>query len=538
MIKKITLLDCTLRDGGYYNNWEFSEKLISSYLKAMSVSGVDFVEIGFRFIESTSYKGPCAYSRDEFLNKLSIPKNLKLAVMVNASDLINSKFKNISKNINYLFTNKKKSKVNLVRVACHFEEVKKILPSLKLIKQLGYKVGLNLMQISHRSNIEIENLGKIISKYPIDVLYFADSMGNLETIETSKIIKLLQKNWKNDLGIHTHDNMGMAMANTQTAINHGVKWIDGTVMGMGRGPGNAKTEYLVVQFKELLKKEVDSLPLIKLVQNEFTELHNKFKWGTNIFYYLSGKYGIHPTFIQVMISDPRFSSVDILSAIEHLKKEGGQKYTKKLLDSGNSMYLGKNDGTWHPKKIIKNKEVLIIGTGPTVAEHKNAIEDYIKKQKPIVISINTQKTINDKLINYRAICNSIRLITDRKKFNSIKQPIILPYERLSSKTKKFFKNNRILNFDMEVISGKFEVKSSSAILPNSHVISYVLAIAISGNAKKIMLAGFDGYSSEDPRRLETDQLISLYNLLKKTKPTLTTITPSKYKLDSTSVYAL
>ena len=107
MTKKINLLDCTLRDGGYYNNWEFSEKLISSYLKAMSVSGVEYVEIGFRFIDSHSYKGPCAYSRDEFLNNLSIPKNLKIAVMVNASDLINSKFKNVSKNIKNLFNNKK-----------------------------------------------------------------------------------------------------------------------------------------------------------------------------------------------------------------------------------------------------------------------------------------------------------------------------------------------------------------------------------------------------------------------------------------------
>ena len=85
---KINLLDCTLRDGGYYNNWFFEKELINEYLRVMDMIKIDYVEIGFRFLDKVKIKGPCAYSEESFLRTLKIPKNLKLGVMVNASDFV------------------------------------------------------------------------------------------------------------------------------------------------------------------------------------------------------------------------------------------------------------------------------------------------------------------------------------------------------------------------------------------------------------------------------------------------------------------
>ena len=85
---KINLLDCTLRDGGYYNNWFFDKELINEYLKVMDLIKIDYVEIGFRFLDKIKIKGPCAYSQESFLNSLKIPKKLKIGVMINASDFV------------------------------------------------------------------------------------------------------------------------------------------------------------------------------------------------------------------------------------------------------------------------------------------------------------------------------------------------------------------------------------------------------------------------------------------------------------------
>ena len=106
------------------------------------------------------------------------------------------------------------------------------------------------MQCSERSEEEIVQTGALAAKHPIDVLYFADSMGGMSSAQVAKTVHLLRLNWKKDLGIHTHDNMGRAFSNIDQATEEGVSWIDGTVMGMGRGPGNAKTEYLLINYQK------------------------------------------------------------------------------------------------------------------------------------------------------------------------------------------------------------------------------------------------------------------------------------------------
>ena len=80
-MKKFEILDCTLRDGGYYNNWNFDIGTIQKYLEAMSRSQIKFVELGFRFNDEIKNKGLTAYTEDKLINKLYIPKNIHLGIM-------------------------------------------------------------------------------------------------------------------------------------------------------------------------------------------------------------------------------------------------------------------------------------------------------------------------------------------------------------------------------------------------------------------------------------------------------------------------
>ena len=102
----IKILDCTLRDGGYYNNWDFSKDLVNDYLKAISESGIKNVEIGFRSLKENKLNGPNFFSTDNYINVLKIPKNLDIGVMINVSELINSK-KNYKSILNKTFDKKK-----------------------------------------------------------------------------------------------------------------------------------------------------------------------------------------------------------------------------------------------------------------------------------------------------------------------------------------------------------------------------------------------------------------------------------------------
>jgi 4-hydroxy 2-oxovalerate aldolase len=341
MISDIKLLDCTLRDGGYYNNWDFETEIIQNYLEAMDAIKIDFVEIGFRSIINDSLKGNLAYSTDSYLKNLNIPKGLvnKIGVMINGSEIVN-----LNSQISFLkkmFKPKIESPVSLVRIACHVNEFKNCLQASKWLKDQGYLVGFNLMQIADCSYNEIMEVAKITNDYPIDVLYFADSMGSLDTNHLKNIIEAFQKSWKGELGIHTHDNIGKAVSNTVEAVKYGLKWVDSTVTGMGRGPGNAQTEYVVLALDFHKKKGGNLIKLLEVIEKYFKPLKTNFGWGTNPFYYLAGQYGIHPTYIQKMLQDKRYKEKDILAVMDFLKTNGGKIFNLDTLESARNLYTGK-----------------------------------------------------------------------------------------------------------------------------------------------------------------------------------------------------
>ena len=532
---ELKILDCTLRDGGYYNNWDFSKDLIEEYLKAMSAAKIKYIELGFRFLKKDIYLGPCAYTTSSFLETLNIPKNLKIGIMINAKDITSS---NLSKTeINKpFFEFSKKKKISFVRFACHITEIEKIIPICNQLNKKGIITAINLMQISEIDDLEIEKITKVISKSELDVFYFADSLGNLEPQNIIHISNLIKKNWKKDIGFHAHDNMGRALMNGIAAFNSGINWIDSTVTGMGRGAGNIQTEIALLQFSKELKKKPDISLLLKLIEKKFTPMKNKYGWGTNPYYYLAGQHKIHPTFIQSMLSNLKLEPIEMLSVIDNLKNSEGKNFNKNLIEVGNKMFNGKAKGTWQPFSLIKGRNVLILASGPSSLKHFKAIENFIKKNKPFVIALNTEKSIDEKLIDLRVSCHTLRIMSDVSIFKKIMQPLVLPLDRLPKKQKEKFNKLKIYNYGLEVRTGKFIFGKKSSVMPNSLTIVYALSIANSAKSKKIYVSGLDGYPMDDPRRHEMDETLKLYLSIQK-KSELISITPTRYKIKSSSVYA-
>ena len=531
----LKILDCTLRDGGYYNNWDFSKELIEEYLQAMSAAKIEYVEIGFRFLKKDIYLGPCAYTTPSFLETLNIPKNLKIGIMINAKDIISNNFSNAEiDKIFFQFSRKKK--ISFVRFACHLNEVKKIALICNRLNKKNIITAINLMQISEIKDKEIEDTLRLLSKSKLFLFYFADSLGNLEPHNITHIANLIKRNWKKDIGFHAHDNMSRALINGVAAFENGINWIDSTVTGMGRGAGNIQTEFALMQFTKNLNKNSDISLLLKLIEKRFAPMKNKYKWGTNPYYFLAGQHKIHPTFIQSMLNDLKLEPTEMLSAIDNLKEGEGKNFNRNLIEVGNKIYKGKTKGTWKPLNLIKGKNVLIIGSGPSSFKHSKAIENFIKKNKPFVIALNTEKTIEEKLINLRVSCHTLRVMSDMSLFKKIHQPLVLPLDRLPANQKKEFKKLKVFNYGLEVKAGKFSFGSMSAIAPNSLTIVYALSIANSGKSKKIYVSGLDGYPIDDPRRHEMDETLKLY-LSIKNRSDLISITPTRYKIKSSSVYA-
>lgn len=314
-------LDCTFRDGGYYTNFIFDIDLVNKYLISMEKSKINAIEIGFRSPPEKEI-GMFAKVYDNFIEDyLYIPKVDYFGVMINSSEIDYGLAKK-------LFCYSDKSPINLVRSATHFNKVDSAETILKHIKSLGYTVCINLMQAADKSYDEKREVAEKISKWGcIDVLYLADSLGGMNHDIVNYSFQAIKEGWKGLTGFHAHNNKGQALDNTLEAVDIGVDWIDSTMLGMGRGPGNTETEYLL---SELNKRnfEFELQPVYELAMNYFYNMKINYNWGPSLPYYLAAEYNIHPTYIQTMLTNPMLV---VLKAIMYLKDKESNSFNNELL---------------------------------------------------------------------------------------------------------------------------------------------------------------------------------------------------------------
>lgn len=532
----VTLLDCTLRDGGYYNAWDFDRALIEDYLAAMAAARIDVVEMGFRFLGNAGFKGPCAYTTDDFLRGFAIPPGLTVAVMVNGADLCTPLGREAA--LARLFPEPAAATpVSLVRFACHYHEIATVMPAVGWLADRGYRVGFNLMQISDRTEAEMGTLAAMAADWPVEVLYVADSMGSMTPDDTARVIGWMRSRWDGPIGVHTHDNMGLALSNTLRAVACGATWLDATVTGMGRGPGNARTEELAIEAEALRGARANLVPLMGLIRRHFGPMKARHGWGTNPYYYLAGRYGIHPTYIQEMLADARYGEEDILAVIEHLRDGGGKKFDARAMRDGRNLYRGAPEGGWAPAEAFAGREVLLLGTGPGAARHRAAIEAYVRHARPVVLALNTQAPIDEALIDLRIACHPVRLLADAETHARLPQPLITPWSMLPEGIRAALAGKVVHDFGLAVEPDRFAFHATHCVAPSPLVLAYALAAATSGGAARILMAGFDGYPPGDPRNDEINRLLHAFAAAG-AHPPLCAITPSIHDFAQQSVYGL
>ena len=156
--------------------------------------------------------------------------------------------------------------------------------------------------------------------------------------------------------------------------NHGVNWLDSTVLGMGRGPGNLKTEEILSYSKQGNNKNL----IKKLIKENFSPL-KKYKWGSNLYYRLAAKFKIHPTYIQEMLTDKRYKKNNYLQIIKNLSRNDSTKFNPFKLISPQNVYIKDPIGKGNPFVDIKKKDVLIIGAGSSAKILRKKLKILLSK---------------------------------------------------------------------------------------------------------------------------------------------------------------
>jgi 4-hydroxy 2-oxovalerate aldolase len=187
--------------------------------------------------------------------------------------------------------------------------------------------------------------------------------------------------------------------------------------------------------------------------------------------------------------------------------------------------------------MLEGQEVLLLGTGPGVTQHRSAIEQYIALKSPIVFALNTQSSISADLIDVRIACHPTRLLADCDQHANLPQPLITPFSMLPDDVKNSLGNKKVLDFGLSIEQGIFGFSDNHCVLPCPLVAAYALAVLASGHAEKVLMVGFDGYGEDDPRNQEMNAVLKQYRETPGSVP-LTAVTPTRYELDQKSIYGM
>jgi len=284
--KELKVLDCTIRDGGLMNKWQFDKKLVKDVYQACVDAGVDYMEIGYVSSEdqfSRDEYGPWKFCAEKDIREIvgENKTNTKLSVM---ADIGRIKYEDIRP--------KKESVIDMFRVACYDYQIDKAIDMAHHVMDKGYEATINLMAVSTVAERKLDEVLQDVAKSRVKIFYLVDSFGSMYSEDIQHLMDKYQKALPGvTIGFHGHNNLQLAFANTIECIIQGSNMLDATMLGIGRGAGNCTLELLL----SFLKNPKYKLrPVLSAIEKHLRPLQKQIDWGYFMPYVVAGTMNEHP----------------------------------------------------------------------------------------------------------------------------------------------------------------------------------------------------------------------------------------------------
>lgn len=506
------ILDCTLRDGGYYTNWDFNDETVDAYIQAMNVLPIDYLELGYRNNPTKEYMGKFGYCPVSVLKHIRQTCTKKLDVMLNEKSTLPEDLDALLKPIVGL--------VDMVRIAIDPKNFDRAVVLAKAVKDMGFEVGFNCMYMSKWQTEYPDFLTKLgVLDSFADLFCMVDSFGGVTPEDVTNITKTVREHTKCPIGFHGHNNLQLGLINTITAMKLGVDYVDATILGMGRGAGNLNMELLLTYLNAHEGMQVDFNVLGDVI-TAFIPLYEQHQWGTNLPYMLAGANRIPQKEVMDWVTNRVYSFNSIVRALENRKNNAV-------------------DNAQFPKLNVEKKydKVLVIGGGNNAIEHKEAIKEFIAQEQNIAVVFATARNAKayqdiKAPIYYTLVGNEGRRLTANVGENNFRGTCVLPpYPRtMGTEVPGYAEANTV---ELESVDFTDQFKDS--------VTTIALQLAMNLTDGEIFVIGYDGYPGNVLSEKEvslTNENKTIFNAFQKAKGVqLKSLTPSLYKdLEVVSVY--
>lgn len=530
---QIKLLDCTLRDGGYVNDWKFGHDNMVSVFERLVDAGVDIIEVGF-----LDERRPFDVDRSIMPDTSCVEKifgglDRKQAMVVGMIDYGTCGLENIQPC--------SESYLDGIRVIFKKHLREDAMAYCGELVKLGYKVFAQLVSVTSYDDEEMLDLARLANKYKPYAVSMVDTYGLMHQNNLMHYFNLLNDNLDVEIGLgyHAHNNFQMGYANCIAMLSNKIERtmvVDGTIYGMGKSAGNPPIELIAMHMNANLGTDYHISQILEAIDSNISQFYSPATWGYNMFFYLAASNDCHPSYVSFLMDKKTLSVKSIVEILRKLEGEKKLLYDQKLIEK---LYLDyqlhecdDTEAMAELERIIKGRSVVVLGPGPSFNQRRKDVEEYINKNDSVVISINFLSHICKEHLDFVFLTNSKRYVQMATKLKTYNEDV--PIIATSNVTKTQGKFPYVLNY-------------SSLIDPDTEIIDNSLIMLLKAlkklGAKDAALAGFDGYKRRYSNFYKTNfehgfekdkaDYINGYvkNYLNETRYTLpvTFITPSLYQ---------
>ena len=482
-MKTVSLLDCTLRDGGYINDWNYGYNCILTIFNRLNNANIDIIEIGFlddRNIKNLNRTiNPSTKIVDEQFASIKNKKSMVVAMI----DYGTCSLENISE----------PNFIDGIRVIFKKKDIDGAIEFCKKIKEKGYKVFIQPVSITGYSDIEMLNLVEKVNKVNPYAMSIVDTYGLMHKNNMIKYFYIMDSNLNPDIkiGYHSHNNFQLAYANTIEFIEAKTSRsiiVDASLYGMGKSAGNTCIELLAMYLNNEFNKDYDINEILEAIDLDIIKYKNNTTWGYSLPFYISALNQCHPNYVEFLRKKCTLSIKSINEILGKITKDKKLlfdknyienlyiEYQKKEIDDSNVIDQLKNQ--------FKDKTLLLLGPGSSIVKEKNKIIEYINKNNPIIVGVN--HIPSDYKIDYLFISNT-------KRYEK--------YANILINKKNNFKiiatsNISAINNEFDFVFNYGKLLNNIELIEDNSMSMFVTAL-IRMNIKKLSLAGFDGFKANE-----------------------------------------
>lgn len=489
-MRNIQLLDCTIRDGGYINDWKFGRNHLISIYERLVDSGVDIIEIGFldsrRPFDSERSIGPDTKS----LKKIWGCVTKRPSMIVGMIDYGTCHIDNIE--------SAEDSFLDGMRVIFKKQKMKEAMSFCEQLKKKGYKVFSQLVSVTAYEDedlMKLISLANNINPYAVSIvdtygLLFPDKLLHYASILDSKLNEGIR------LGFHAHNNFQMGFANAlaflELDMNRDIL-VDGTLYGMGKSAGNVPLELLAMRMNELFQKEYNIGPMLEAIEDSVMPIFKKSPWGYQKFFYMTAKNECHPNYLNYYQKKGNLSQTDLDILLKRIEPDENKLiYDEQLAEKLYEDYINEKyndaDNIIRLGEELKDRIILILGPGKNIILQADLVKQFISSANPVIISINYLP--DEYTVDYVFLTKGNRYEDMTVKLHDRNVGIIAT----SNVTEK--------NYPFSYIFMRRPLLEKGELFPDNSFLMLLKILSHSG-VKSVFCAGMDGYSNVEPNYANT-----------------------------------